>query len=111
MRLDCGVSQNSPVSPFLFILVTEMALASLYEFWAERGLGYFIDGLWVLAVAYSDDVCTSGHEHGITNFTSTVACQGESLGLSARANGLHGSLSWDMLSLNVVTTMRQSASA
>ena len=39
VRLDRGVPQGAPESPFLFILVTEMALASLHDSWAERGLG------------------------------------------------------------------------
>ena len=38
-----GVPQGAPESPFLFILVTEMALASLHDSWAERGLGCLID--------------------------------------------------------------------
>ena len=36
--------------------MTEMALASLHDSWAERGLGYLIDGLWLPEVAYADDV-------------------------------------------------------
>ena len=45
VRLDRGVPQGAPESPFLFILVTEMALASLHDSWAKRGLGYLVDGL------------------------------------------------------------------
>ena len=56
VRLDRGVPQGAPESPFLFILVTEMALASLHDSWAKRGLGYLIDGLWLPDVAYADDV-------------------------------------------------------
>ena len=74
-----------------------MALASLYESLADRGLGYSIDGLWVPAVAYADDVVLRARSTaalqimfveveeafaavglalnlGKTNFTSTVAC-------------------------------------
>ena len=47
VRLDRGVPQGAPESPFLFILVTEMALASLHDSQAERGLVYLIDG-WSL---------------------------------------------------------------
>ena len=36
--------------------MTEMALASLRESWAKRGLGGLIDGLWLPDVAYADDV-------------------------------------------------------
>ena len=56
VRLDRGVAQGAPESPFLLILVTEMALASLHESLAKRGLGYLIDGLWLPDVAHADDV-------------------------------------------------------
>ena len=56
VRLDRGSPQGAPESPFLFILVTEMALASLHDSSAERGLGYLVDGLWLPEVAYANDV-------------------------------------------------------
>ena len=56
VRLDRGGPQGAPESPFLFILVTEMALASLHDSWAKRGLGYLTDGLWLPELAYADDV-------------------------------------------------------
>ena len=88
--------------PFSFILETELALASLHESWAKRGLGYLIDGLWLQDVAYADDVVLLAMSTaalqilfleveeafaavglalnlGKTTFTSTVVCEGESL--------------------------------
>ena len=105
VRLDRGVPQGAPESPFLFILVTEMALASLHDSWAERGLGYLIDGCWLPEVAYADDVVLLAMSIaalqtmlleveqvfaavgltlnlGKTNFTSTLACEGSTLELS-----------------------------
>ena len=55
-RLDHCVAQGAPESPFLFILVSGMALASLHESWAKRSLVYLIDDLWLSDVAYADDV-------------------------------------------------------
>ena len=103
--LDRGVPQGAPESPFVFILVTEMALASLHDSWAERGLGYLIDGLWLPEVAYADDVVllamsTADLQTTLleveqvfaavgltlnlckTNFTSTLACEGKTFELS-----------------------------
>ena len=105
VRLDRGLPQGAPESPFLFILVTEMALASLHDSWAERGLGYLIDGCWLPEVAYADDVVLLAMSIaalqtmlleveqafaavgltlnvGKTNFTSTLACEGSTLELS-----------------------------
>ena len=105
VRLDRGVPKGSPESPFLFILVTEMALASLHDSWAKRGLGYLFDGLWLPDVAYADDVVLLAMSItdlqiillevekafaavgltlnlGKTNFTSTLACEGKTLELS-----------------------------
>ena len=105
VRLDRDVSQGAPDSPFLFILVTEMALASLHDSWAERGLGYLIHGLWLPEVAYADDVVLLAISIaalqtmlleveqvfaavgltlnlGKTNFTGTLACEGKTLELS-----------------------------
>ena len=105
VRLDRGVPQGAPASPFLFILMTEMALASLQNSWAERGLGYLIDGFWLPEVAYADDVVLLAMSIaalqtmlleveqvfaavglplnlGKTNFTSTPACEGTTLELS-----------------------------
>ena len=104
VRLDRGVLQGAPESPFLFILVTEMALASLHDSWAKRGLGYLIDGLWLPDVAYADDVVLLAMSIddlqtmllevktaftavgltlnlGRTNFTSTLVCEGKPLEL------------------------------
>ena len=94
-----------PESPFLFILVTEMALASLHDTWAKRGLGYLNDGLWLPDVSFADDVVLLATSTttlqtmlleveeafsavgltlnlGKTNFTSTLACEGKTLELS-----------------------------
>ena len=100
-----GVPQGAPESPFLFILVTEMALASLHDSWAKRSLGYLIDGLWLPEVADADDVVLLAMSIadlqtmllevekafaavgltlnlGKTNFKSTLACVGKTLELS-----------------------------
>ena len=105
VRLDRGVIQGAPESPLLFILVSEMPLASLHDSWAERGLGYLIDGLWLPDVACADDVVllamsvndlqtmlleveTAFSAVGLTlnlgktNFTSTVVCEGKTFELS-----------------------------
>ena len=85
--------------------MTDMALASLHDSSAERGLGYFVDGLWLPEVAYADDVVLLAMSIaalqtkllevekvfsavgltlnlGKTNFRSTPACEGKTLELS-----------------------------
>ena len=56
VRLDRGVLRGAADPPFRFILVTEMALASLHESWTKRGFGCLVDGLWLPNLACADDV-------------------------------------------------------
>ena len=108
-----------------------MALSSLHEPCAKRGLGCLSDGFWLPDVACADDVVLLGMSTaalqimlpeveepfeavglalnlGKTNFTSTVAREGQTLELREHVvNGLPGSLSWEQSSRCVVTMMRQ----
>ena len=56
IQLQRGVPQGAPESPLLFILVTEMVLRGLRAKWQSRGDGWSLDGTWLDAVCYADDV-------------------------------------------------------
>jgi hypothetical protein len=51
-----GVPQGAPDSPLIFTCVMDEILAGLQASWAARGLGWSMDGFWLPAVGYADDV-------------------------------------------------------
>ena len=54
--LERGLPQGAPESPLIFVLVSELVLRPLLARWRARGSGWQVDGLWVAAVCYADDV-------------------------------------------------------
>ena len=42
-------------------MVVEMALRKVRDTWKERGAGWMLDGLWVWAVCYADDLVLIAH--------------------------------------------------
>ena len=54
--LERGLPQCAPESPLVFVLITELVLRPLLARWRDRGSGWSIDGLFVAAVCYADDI-------------------------------------------------------
>ena len=61
INLDRGVPQGAPESPIIFTMVVEMVLRKVRDTWKERGAGWMLDGLWVWAVCYADDLVLIAH--------------------------------------------------
>ena len=60
VRLDRGVPQGAPESPFIFTCVVDDILGSLLEKWRARGLGWMMDTMWLAALGYADDIIIAG---------------------------------------------------
>ena len=58
--LDRGVPQGAPESPFIFTAVVDEILGELLEKWNGLGYGWVLDGFWLAALGYADDIIIVG---------------------------------------------------
>jgi hypothetical protein len=56
VTLDRGVPQGAPESPIIFTCVIDDILARLFVKWKAKGWGWAMDGFWLAALGYADDI-------------------------------------------------------
>jgi hypothetical protein len=88
--MDRGLPQGAPESALIFTMIMDMIIRALEPEWRRKGYGFCVDGLWLMAICYADDiVLAAASKEDLEGMISDIIKALSEIGLGVGAEKTH----------------------